>query len=1173
MISEARSRLTNLSIPEYYMVYYNDVFDTIKKSFDIASEARRKKIDAIDLVESKIAYDLADRVAKMHEIDIADRLRFLLSNLGKEMAALKIAEEIALGQYGTQDIKTRLDTAVRVSLATVTEGVTVAPIQGISDVSIKNNVDGSKYLSVSFAGPIRSAGGTEAALTMLIADHVRKIVGLDRYTANSYDDETARFVEELRIYEREVGNFQFKISDEDIVKCISSLPVELDGTDTDPVEVVGHRNMHRIATNRVRGGALRVMNDGLIGRNRKLSKIVQTLNLEGWSWLDNLNGAIQSGEEETASHHRMREVITGRPVLSMTDRYGAFRLRYGRSCNTGFATVGIHSSIPILLQHAIVVGTQIKIDTPGKASTIALVDSLDPPIVKLKDESVVRVCDRLQARSIFQKVKKILYLGDILISYGDFLENNSVLLPASYVEEIWISELREKFTTNANLSLESIPNERLIELINNQLHNFPTISEAFELSSCLEIPLHPRYLLYWDVITLQELVYLINELYRLHGSNLDEIPNFELISSKVHNFPNSPAIKLILEKLAVIHKVDQDKTNIILTDTDQIYLFAKIVTALLKKRDLLTYLEEYQLQNKNPVPDDNTEIISQILDIPIRRKFLSSIAVRVGRPEKAAERKMKPPVHCLFPVGPNGGATRDIIKAAKQDATYIEIANRICTSCQLPSIGINCHTCNTATELQWLCTVCKRPAEKSNTDKRCKFCNSQFTTHSITNFPLKYTLRRALQKLDLKPAEPLKGVKSLMGKNRCPEPIEKGILRQRHNIFTFKDGTTRFDVTNEPLTQFKAKWISTDIDKLRKLGYTKDYLGTDLTSSDQLVELMMQDVIIPLQAAEHLLRVAKFVDDELAKIYGLSHFYNANSINDLVGHLVVGLAPHTSVGIIGRIIGFTNSQVCLASPIWHSAKRRDCDGDADSLILLLDVFLNFSHEYLPDKIGGLMDAPLLIQPFVLPHEVQRQAHNVDISENYPVEFYSNTWKKAKATESISYIDLIKKRIGLVNQFFDYRFTHATDSITLDISQSTYSTLNTMEEKLDMQMTTAKIIQAVDPDDVASMVLTTHILPDIMGNMRAYSSQSFRCNKCGTKYRRMPIIGKCLECNNALLQTVTRGSVEKYIEIAQDICHEYNIDEYLVNRVKALRLELSLLFKNKEKMQFYITDFE
>jgi DNA polymerase II large subunit len=411
-----------------------------------------------------------------------------------------------------------------------------------------------------------------------------------------------------------------------------------------------------------------------------------------------------------------------------------------------------------------------------------------------------------------------------------------------------------------------------------------------------------------------------------------------------------------------------------------------------------------------------------------------------------------------------------------------------------------------------------------------------------------------------------------MGKNRSAEPIEKGILRQKNTIFTFKDGTTRFDVTNEPLTHFKPKWISSDIEKLKELGYNKDHTGTELVSPDQVLELMIQDIVIPLQAAEHLLHVAKFIDDELSRLYKLPPFYNASSINDLTGHLIIGLAPHTSVGIVGRIIGFTNSQVCLASPIWHSAKRRDCDGDADSLILLLDVFLNFSFEYLPDKIGGLMDAPLLIQPFVLPHEVQRQAHNIDISENYPIEFYTDTWNRGKAIDSTSSIDLIKKRIGSVNQFFDYKFTHPTDTITLDLSRSSYSILNTMEEKLNMQMTTAKIIQAVDADDVASMVLTTHILPDIMGNMRAYSSQSFRCNKCGIKYRRMPIIGKCLECNNSLTQTVTRGSVQKYIEIALDICNRYNIDKYLTNRVKSLQIELALLFKNKEKTQFFITDF-
>src|SRR4029078_11915980 len=326
LIDEAKDRLKNISIPSYYLEYQISLLEQVNKLHLVAEKARKKGLDVTTYVEPKIAYDLSDRVAKMHDIDISDRLRTLLNYTTKEKAALKIAEEIALGEYGTGDLRTRLDNAVRVSLAVVTEGVTVAPLQGISDVQIKNNIDGSKYLSISFAGPIRSAGGTEAALTMLIADHVRKVVKLDKYVANSYDDEIGRFLEELRIYEREVGNFQFKVLDEDVIGCITNLPVELDGVDTDPVEVVGHRNMRRISTDRVRGGALRVMNDGLIGRSRKVLKIVELLGLDGWCWLGNLKGAIQTGNED-AVNHRMSEVITGRPVLSMTKKIGGFRLR------------------------------------------------------------------------------------------------------------------------------------------------------------------------------------------------------------------------------------------------------------------------------------------------------------------------------------------------------------------------------------------------------------------------------------------------------------------------------------------------------------------------------------------------------------------------------------------------------------------------------------------------------------------------------------------------------------------------------------------------------------------------------------------------------------------------------------------------------------------------------
>lgn len=1153
-----------VQIPASYVKYHKNISQYIENSISTAQKAKEHGFDISEKVESQIGYDLPDRIAKIHEIDISNRLRTLLPKLGKELTALKISEEIVLGKYGGTSIEEKLSNAVRVGLSVVTEGVTVAPLQGIYDVKIKTNANRTQYLSVSFAGPIRSAGGTEAAVTMLIADHVRKAIGLDRYIANSFDDEISRYVEELRIYEREVGSFQFKVSDKDVIRCIDSLPVEIDGVDTDPVEVIGHRNLQRVATNRVRGGALRVMNDGLIGRSRKLLKIVETLKLEGWDWLKNLEGAIQTPEDDTVSH-RMTEVITGRPVLSMQKKIGGFRLRYGRSCNTGFSTIGIHPTIPILLNYAIAVGTQIKIDAPGKASTIALVDSIEPPIVKLSDGSVMKIKTIDDAKLVANNITKILYLGDILISYGDFLENNTQLLPSSYVEEIWALELDDELSkTDPNSYLTSFDSQRLIELAHHPLEKRPSVIEAFKISQYFDIPLYPGYVFYWSALTEDEFKSLIINL--LEHKDIIKNTNEKL-------FTNDSRIKEIFEKLGISHSLCLDKTKIRIDDPDQLYILTMLTARCLEYGpDLDSFLRSTIPSDIDPnfIKTHILDRVSKLLKISIKEKFSSSIAVRVGRPEKAADRKMKPPVHVLFPIGTNGGPTRDILKAM-QKPLYIEIANRVCVNCKSPSISVCCQDCRSNTPIRIMCSSCKYEVNGDESSEVCPVCGNRLKTHSPTSYPLKLAVEKAKKHLSIQPFEPLKGVKALMGKNRCAEPLEKGILRQKHNLYTFKDGTIRFDATNEPLTHFKPQWIKTDIAKLRTLGYLKDHKGNELESSEQLVELFIQDIIIPIHAAEHLVKIAQFVDEELTRFYGIEAFYKINSIDDLIGHLVVGLAPHTSVGIIGRVIGFINSQVCLGSPIWHSAKRRDCDGDADSIMLLMDIFLNFSKEYLPDRIGGLMDAPLLIQPLVFPHEVQRQAHNIDVDEKYPLDFYRSSWDMEK-TSVIDNIDLVKKRLGQPNQFFDYKFTHFTDNIMLDVSQSLYSTLNTMEEKLKMQITTAKLINAVDADEVMAMVLTTHILPDIMGNLRAYSSQSFRCTKCGQKYRRMPLVGKCLECHNELLQTVSRGSVEKYVQTALNICSEFKINEYLTSRINTLQAELNLLFKPDVKDQHTIIDF-
>jgi DNA polymerase II large subunit len=124
----------------------------------------------------------------------------------------------------------------------------------------------------------------------------------------------------------------------------------------------------------------------------------------------------------------------------------------------------------------------------------------------------------------------------------------------------------------------------------------------------------------------------------------------------------------------------------------------------------------------------------------------------------------------------------------------------------------------------------------------------------------------------------------------------------------------------------------------------------------------------------------------------------------------------------------------------------------------------------------------------------------------------------------------------------------------------------------MQFDTAKLINAVDANEVAAMVLTTHILPDIIGNMRSYSSQTCRCTTCGAKFRRMPLMGKCIECESPLIQTVTRGAVEKYLTIATDMCKQYKINDYLRSRIESIALELKLIFKEERKAQSSMMEF-
>ncbi len=1599
--------------------YHANLIKELEKAYEIAKKARSKLLDPSPEVEIPIARNMAERVEKLMGIEgLAKRIQELEDEgLSREEICFKIAEEIVEGKFGKFDRETALDKAIRVAVAIQTEGVVAAPIEGIAKVKIDKNDDGSEFLKIYYAGPIRSAGGTAQVVSVLVGDYVRRKIGLDRYKPTK--EEILRYCEEIPLYKK-VANLQYLPSDEEIKLIVENCPICIDGEPTEDVEVSGYRDLPRVETNRVRGGMCLVIAEGIALKAPKLKKMVEKLKIDGWEWLDRLinkdfereevvkftdaNYKPKEEEEEDESIEREKEesqdvkpkdkylsdIVAGRPVFSHPSRKGGFRLRYGRARNSGFATVGINPATMVICDEFIAIGTQLKVERPGKAGGVVPVTTIEGPTVKLKNGDVVKVNDYRTALTLKDEVEEIIDLGEILINYGDFLENNHPLMPSSYCYEWWIQEVRKKGVEG----------------------DFRKIDEETALKLCDDygVPLHPDYTYLWHDISLEDYIYL------------REFVSKGKVDGKMLVLDYDERAKRILEDLLVEHKV---RDNRIIIEKWKVLVRCLGLTFDLRKVNI-----EFD-------GEDVLSVIRKLSGLDVRAKALTRIGARMGRPEKSKERRMSPPPHILFPLGLAGGKQRNVKEAIKSKAE-VEISLRRCKKCGREGFWLKCE-CGGETEQLYYCSKCKLKT-RSEICPNCKGEAKPFVKRDVN---VKEIYERALKNLnEWDSFEVVKGVIGMTSKWKIPERMEKGILRAKHGVFVFKDGTIRYDMTDLPLTHFKPKEIGVSVEKLRELGYKHDYLGNELRNEDQIVELKPQDIVISKSCAEYLVKVANFIDDLLVKFYGLEPYYNVKKPEDLIGHLVIGLAPHTSAGVLGRIIGFVDMNACYAHPYFHAAKRRNCfsedteilaeidgevkritvkelyelfenerfekgvwikdkpkvkvkvfsfdpeggevvltdvvdvikaeapehlieveleggrkfkvtpdhfvltyegkivkkrafevkegdlmilpvvkfeevdleeidlleefakhkdlhdivtvrgaksflerimskeekgkfydrlrhnsitlgelieilnsksmslkdvpkdvfiavkrdsvkikrfvklnpllkllgyylaegyarsngscyqvvfssddefvkedirkavkeafgniklyekdkiiicsriiyllftrilkagsnahnkripslvfklprnkvkillsayasgdgtslktkprvslysanlsllrdiellliskfgikcyftvdknanrgnsvvvryyqkkgrkppkstvyslnvcgiyydvfyrdigftlprkqeiydlhenrrhlndrsrvdygwllkvkkvryiknadkfvyclnakdyhnvlvndyivtaqcDGDEDSVMLLLDGLLNFSRYFLPDKRGGQMDAPLVLTAIVDPREVDKEVHNMDIVSQYPLEFYEATMRYADPKD-VS-IERVEDRLPTDYRFCGLKFTHDTE-IGCGVKESKYKSLKSMQDKVKAQMSLAERIRAVDEHDVAERVLTCHFLPDIIGNLRAFSRQEFRCVNCNAKYRRPPLTGKCVKCGGKLTLTVHNSSITKYLGVSKELCERYDVSEYTKQRLILAELEIKSLFESDVRRQVTLFD--
>ena len=1087
--------------------YFQAVEAEVDRAYESATRARRVGLDPSLDPEVPRAQDMAMRVEKLlghlHLDGISTEIRTLCESLPREDVAVEMARRIARDPRRGATVEARLDAGLRVGLAILTEGILVAPLEGLAEVHLRTDRAGAGYVELYYAGPIRAAGGTAQALSVLLADVLRHDLGLAAYRPE--EDEIARYQEEIPLY-KHLQHLQYVPSAEEIDLVARNVPVCISGESTEgDAEVSAFRNLPRVATNGIRGGACLVIAEGLCQKAPKLRKIVEKLGVPGWEFLEKLGRQKAAAIEDGQAPKYLTEAIGGRPILAYPHRAGGFRLIYGRARTGGLAACGVNPATMIVLHSFVAIGTQVKLEYPGKATAMAVCDAVEGPIVELDNGSVLAVHDAARARELLPRIRRIVDLGEILVPFGEFLENNRALVPGAYSLDWHREELR---AAGAPGTADGRP---------------PTYDEAVAVSRQYDVPLHPHFLLFWHDLTVDE----IAELARF----VERSGHWEDGRLRV---PWEATAKELLVRLGLPHEPVSGHDL-----AGEPRSSAALVGGLGLSVEGSTLVRREPLE---PLGTDPLALVSRLAGAPIRARGPSRIGARVGRPEKARLRKMSPNVHALFPVGDAGGSHRSIPEAARRtmrDGVVVSLGHRQCPSCHKSTVWLKC-ACGAHTE----------PTDEVVSEA----------------LPIARLWADAVGRLHLGKVPEVKGVKGLTSPGKVPETLEKGILRAAYGISVYQDGTARFDLTDLPLTHFRPREIGLSLARAHGLGYTTDWTGSPLDDPEQLVELRPQDLIVARAGGDYLLRLAQFVDAELVKLYGLEPFYRAARPEDLIGQIVVALAPHTSGGVAGRIIGFTDAEACFAHPVFHAAKRRNCDGDEDSVTLLMDTLLNFSRSYLPESRGALMDKPLVLTTRLDATEVDKEAHNLDVAARYPIEFYRLAQAGRPAKEAEPFIETLGRRLKLPEPMAGLAFTHDTADIAGGPVCSAYREAGSMSRGVELSLLLTAQIRAVDVADAVSLVLNHHFLPDLMGNLKSFATQKFRCKICNTSYRRPPLSGQCsarsgngAPCNGEIVPTVYEGAVRKYLGLSQRLAETMGVTPYLRQRIRILETSLETMF--------------
>ena len=1186
--------------------YFESLSKEIQKNYDVARKARSKGLDPVDEVEVPLALTMAAKVirliaTKYPQLDneeIINRLIELEEEYGalEPQVSFKIAEEVAKEKYCKFETQLEaMDAGIRVGFAYTTLGVVASPIEGYTELRTGKTQIGETYLKAFFSGPIRSAGTTASCVVIMIIDYIRQLFGYAKYDPTEI--ECKRVVTELYDYHDRVTNLQYLPTEEEAYFIAKNCPIQITGDPTESREVSNYKNLPRVEGDFIRGGFCLIVGEGLAQKAKKglrLLKKVQDsgIKVSDWEWLDEYvelhekETSVESAGDATPTY--IKDLVAGRPVFGHPGASGGFRVRYGRSRVAGFSAVSVHPATMGITNDFIATGTQLKIEKPTKGCVTTPCDGIDGPIVKFKNGSVRKIESYEEAKELYKEVEEIIYLGDMLFPLGDVINRNAMLIKTGYVEEWWGLELEKlrgvplthpeedgQLKGNSEIDKEVKSNKENKKSGEDEFDSFNiSIEKAIELSKEYGIALHPKYIYYWTQLSYGEFLGFID--WFQHSRVNEGKLLFPYNKSESERFKVG---KRALELLGIEHSVGVE--NVILEKEDYQALFLNLGFDIEYKGEskgevnidfkFKKYEEVFEkVCDRKKEGKKVLEIVNELSDFKIKDKAGEFIGTRMGRPEKAKMRKLTGSPHILFPVGDEGGRLRSVNEAVREGVVRGEFPFNYCKKCSRESIYKTCEVCGEKTEKKYFCRVCNKDIE----GEKCK-AHDIGQRYKRDKIDIKHYFDKAREKLGMLKVEIpelIKGVRGTSSEGHDMENMVKGILRSKHDVCVNKDGTIRYDMTELPLSHFKPKEIEVSVSRLRELGYEMDCFGNDLVRDDQILELQPHDVLLSCnelsgegKGDDLFVNIANYMDDLLEKFYGLPRFFNVKTRDDLVGQLVVCMAPHNCAGVIGRIIGFCKVQGLMGSPYLHAAMRRDCDGDEAAMMMLLDVLINFSRKFLPSHRGGTQDAPLVLNGKILAREVDDQILDFELVNNYPLELYERA-ERGEHSSCIE-IEMVKQRIGRgEDPYINTGFTHSSSDFNGGAVCSSYKTLPSMREKVESQMLLCEKLRSVDQGDVARLIIDRHFMRDLKGNLRKFSQQKFRCSSCNESYRRPPLSGKCVKCPGKIIFTISYGSIVKYLEPGLDLTRNYNVPAYITQDLELTKRYIESIFGRELEKQ-------